>query len=328
MPEFTTLISGLSFTECPRWRNGRLYVSGFYTHRVLAVAMDGIAEILAHIPQQPSGLGFLPDGRMLIVSMRDRKILRREVDGSLFEHAGLSGLAPWHLNDMLVDHDGRAWVGNFGFDLMGGAAACTTVLICVEPDGKANVVADKLGFPNGMVLTPDGRTLIVAESTMKRLSAFSVALGVLGERREWAVFGDTSASTDCGKLGRVAVVPDAICLDAEGALWVADAAHGRLIRVAEGGGILEERKTNGTRVFACMLGGDDGCTLFASVAPSFHEAEASANHHASILMTKVEVPHAGLPSRGGKATISPQASAVGSMVGEWSATRKLGLSGA
>ena len=121
MPEFTTLISGLSFTECPRWRDGRLYVSDFYTQRVLAVALDGTAETVAHVPHQPSGLGFLPDGRMLIVSMRDRKVLRREADGSLVEHADLSALAPWHCNDMLVDHDGRAWVGNFGFDLEDGS---------------------------------------------------------------------------------------------------------------------------------------------------------------------------------------------------------------
>jgi sugar lactone lactonase YvrE len=296
MPGFTALISGLSFTECPRWRDGRLYVSDFYTHRVLAVALDGTAETLAHVPQQPSGLGFLPDGRMLIVSMRDRKILRREVDGFLAEHADLSGLAPWHLNDMLVNRDGRAWVGNFGFDLMGGAQTLTTVLICVEPDGTAKVVADQLGFPNGMVLTPDGHTLIVAESTMNRLSAFTVALGSLSQRRTWAAFGDLPASTDVGEMfGRVDVVPDGICLDAEGAVWVADAAHSRLIRVAEGGHILEERKTDGIGVFACMLGGDDGRTLFASVAPTFHEAEASANHCASILMTTVEVPHAGLP---------------------------------
>jgi sugar lactone lactonase YvrE len=296
VPEFTTLISGLSFTECPRWRDGRLYISDFYTHRVLAVAIDGTAETLAHVPQQPSGIGFLPDGRMLIVSMRDRKVLRREADGSLVTHADLYGLAPWHLNDMLVDHDGRAWVGNFGFDLMGGAPRCTTVLICVEPDGTAKVVATGLGFPNGMVLTPDGRTLIVAESFMNRLSAFDVAVGSLGERRTWAAFGDPPASTDAGAVsGQVAVVPDGICLDAEGAVWVADAARGRLIRVAEGGRILEERKTGGVGVFACMLGGDDGRTLFACVAPTFQEAEASANHRASILMTRVEVPHAGLP---------------------------------
>jgi sugar lactone lactonase YvrE len=296
MAEFTTLISGLSFTECPRWRNGRLYISDFYTRRVLAVAMDGSAKAVAHVPQQPSGLGFLPDGRMLIVSMRDRKVLRREADGLLVEHADLSALAPWHLNDMLVDHDGRAWVGNFGFDLNDGNPTRSTVLICVEPDGTAKVVADGLGFPNGMVLTPDGRTLIVAESMMNRLSAFSVTDGSLGERRTWAFFGDPPTSTNFTEaLGQLAVAPDGICLDAEGAVWVADAVHSRLIRVAEGGRILEERKTAGIGVFACMLGGDDGCTLFASVAPTFHEAEASAKHNASIWMTKVEVPHAGLP---------------------------------
>ena len=296
MSEFTTLISGLSFTECPRWYNGRLYVSDFYTHRVLAVAMDGTAETVAPVPQQPSGLGFLPDGRMLIVSMRDRKILRCEGNHSLVEHADLSGLAPWHLNDMLVDHGGRAWVGNFGFDLMGGAPACTTVLICVEPDGTAKVVADELGFPNGMVLTPDGSTLIVAESIMNRLTAFNVTSGSLGKRRTWAAFGNPPTSTDVAEaLAQVAVAPDGICLDADGAVWVADAAHSRLIRVVEGGRILEERETTGVGVFACMLGGDDGRTLFASVAPTFHEAEASANHRASILMTKVEAPHAGLP---------------------------------
>ncbi len=296
MPEFTTLISGLSFTECPRWRDGWLYVSDFYTQRVLAVAMDGTAETVAQVPHQPSGLGFLPDGRMLIVSMRDRKVLRREADGSLIEHADLSALAHWHCNDMLVDHDGRAWVGNFGFDLEDGSSTRTTVLICVDPDGTAKVVADELGFPNGMVLTPDGLTLIVAESMMNRLSAFNVTDGLLGDRRTWAAFGDLPTSTNLTEaLGQLAVAPDGICLDAEGAVWVADAVHSRLIRVAEGGRFLEERKTDGVGVFACMLGGDDGRTLFACVAPTFHQAQASANHQASILITTVEVPHAGLP---------------------------------
>jgi len=296
VPEFTTLISGLSFTECPRWRDERLYISDFYTHRVLAVAMDGTFEILAYVPQQPSGLGFLPDGRMLIVSMRDRKVLRREADGSLVVHADLSSLAPWHLNDMLVDRDGLAWVGNFGFDLMGGAPARTTVLICVRPDGTAKVAAEGLGFPNGMALTPDGRTLIVAESTRNQLTAFHVASGSLNERRTWAAMGNPPASTGASEMrGQVAVVPDGICLDAEGAVWVADAAHGRLVRVAEGGSILQELKIEGAGVFACMLGGDDGRTLFACAAPTFQAAEASANHRASILMTRVAVPHAGLP---------------------------------
>jgi sugar lactone lactonase YvrE len=296
MSEFKTLIDGLSFTECPRWRDDRLYFSDFYTHRVLAVGMGGSAETIAEVPNQPSGLGFLPDGRLLIVSMRDRKLLRREPDGSLVEHADLSALAPWHLNDMLVDGEGRAWVGNFGFDLMSGAPATTTVLIQVEPDGTASVAAEGVGFPNGMVLTPDGRTLIVAESLMNRLSAFDVNNGTLGERRTWASFGAVPSTTDVTEvLSQVAVAPDGICLDAEGAVWVADAAHARLIRVAEGGQILDERTNDGVGLFACMLGGDDGRTLFACAAPTFHEHEAAANHQAALVFTTVDVPHAGLP---------------------------------
>jgi sugar lactone lactonase YvrE len=296
MPKFRTLISGLSFTECPRWHDGRLYFSDFYTRRVLAAGLDGAMETIARVPNQPSGLGFLPDGRMLIVSMRDRKIMRRETDGSLEEHADLAQLAPWHLNDMLVDRSGRAWVGNFGFDLMGGAKVTTTNLVCVESDGCAKIAADGLGFPNGMVLTPDGSTLIVAETTMNRLSAFDVVSGGLSRQRSWAAFGDVPTSTKFAELyDQVNVAPDGICLDAEGAVWVADAKHGRCIRVAEGGKILQELETDGQGVFACMLGGDDGRVLFLSVAPTFHELEASAKHRASIWMTRVDVPGAGLP---------------------------------
>lgn len=293
--EFTTLVGGLSLTESPRWHDGRLYFSDYYTHRVLAVDTDGRLETIAHVPQQPAGLGFLPDGRLLIASMRDRKILRREPDGSLTVHADLWNMAPWHLNDMLVNARGQAWVGNFGFDLMGGAPACTTMLIQVEPDGRAKVVAEKLAFPNGMVLTPDRETLIVAESAANRLSAFSVHEDSLGERRTWAAFGDVPSTDDiAGVIAQADVVADGICLDAEGAVWVADVPHCRLIRVAEGGRILEQRDT-GIPPLACMLGGDDGRTLFACVATTFHEVEAAANHRAAVLMTRVEVPHAGLP---------------------------------
>jgi sugar lactone lactonase YvrE len=296
MPRFKTLISGMSFTECPRWHDGRLYFSDFYTRRVLAVTLDGTIETIAEVPGQPSGLGFLPDGRMLIVSMRDRNIMRREFDASLVEHADLSDLAPWHLNDMLVDYQGRAWVGNFGFDLMGGARVTTTNLICVDQDGHARVAADGLGFPNGIVLTPNGGTLIVAETTMNRLTAFELTSGVLGKQWTWAAFGDPPTSTEFAELfSQVDVAADGICLDAEGAIWVADAKNGRLLRVAEGGSILEELTTDGLGVFACMLGGAEGRTLFASVAPTFHEAEASANHRAAIWMTNVDVPRAGLP---------------------------------
>ena len=296
MSAFTTLLDGLSFTECPRWREGRLYFTDRYTRSVLAVSVDGAVETYARTPGFPAGLGFLPDGRLLITSMRDHKILRRENDGSIVEHADLTALAPGELNDMLVDHEGRAWVGNFGFDLFAGASACPTVLISVAPDGASTIAADGLVFPNGTVLTPDGRTLIVAETFANRLSAFTVSDGLLTDHRIWAAFGDPPASADVGRIIKEAdVVPDGICLDAEGAVWVADVVKQRLIRVAEGGRILDELKTNGLCAFACMLGGDDGRTLFACAAPTFDETEAAAHHRSSILMTRVAVPHAGLP---------------------------------
>lgn len=287
---FQTLIGGLSFTECPRWHEGRLYFSDFYTHRVLAVRPGREAETVAVVEQQPAGLGFLPDGRMLIASMKDRRVLRREEDGTLAVHADLSALAPWHVNDMLVDPNGRAWVGNFGFDLHGGAPACPTVLICVEPDGTAHIGAEGLGFPNGMAWTPDGCTLIVAESTMNRLSAFPVRGGRLGARRTWAAFGAEPTTSEVGAmLATVEVVPDGICLDSEGAVWVTDPIHSRLLRVAEGGEILEDVKLDGASPFACALGGEDGRTLFVCTARTFNEAECSVTRDAGVLMTRVEV---------------------------------------
>jgi len=296
MSDFATLVDGLSFTECPRWRDGRLYLSDRYTRRILAISTDGSVETYARTPGLPAGLGFLPDGRLLITSMHDRKVLRREHDGSVVEHADLSALARGELNDMLVDGEGRAWVGNFGFDLFRGAPSSSTVLICVEPDGRAAAAASGLFFPNGAVLTPDGRTLIIAETFANRLSAFTVSNGSLTARRTWAAFGDFPATTDVARIVNEAeVVPDGICFDAEGAVWVADVAKRRLIRVAEGGAILAELKTNGLCAFACMLGGDDGRTLFACAAPTFDETEAAANHRSAILMTRVGVPHAGLP---------------------------------
>ncbi|MFP5276130.1 MAG: SMP-30/gluconolactonase/LRE family protein [Acidobacteriota bacterium] len=296
MSTWITLRDGLSFTECPRWRDGRLYVSDRYTCRVLAVTLDGAVKTYARTSGLPAGLGFLPDGRLLIASMRDRKILRREHNGTIVEHADLSALAPGELNDMLVDGEGRAWVGNFGFDLFAGAPASSTILISVEHDGKTAIAAHDLAFPNGTALTPDGRTLIIAETMANRLSAFTVRGSKLTNRRTWAAFGDAPATTDVGRiLERAEVAPDGICLDAEGAVWIADVLHRRLIRVAEGGRIIEEIPTNGLCAFSCMLGGDDGRTLFACAAPTFDNKEAAAHHRSVILATRVAVPHAGLP---------------------------------
>jgi sugar lactone lactonase YvrE len=296
MSTFTTLLDGLSFTECPRWRDGRLYFSDRYTRRILALSTDGSVETYARTEGLPAGIGFLPDGRLLITSMRDRKVLRRERNGEIVEHADLSTLAPGYLNDMLVDHQGYAWVGNFGFDLFGGEPACSTVLIRVSPDGTSAIAARDLAFPNGTVLTSDGGTLIIAETLANRLTAFTVSKGALSERRTWAAFGDPPTTTDVGKILELAdVAPDGICLDAEGAIWVADVLNRRVIRVKEGGTIIQELKTREMCAFACMLGGDDGRTLFACAAPTFDETEAAAHHRSAILATRVEVPHAGLP---------------------------------
>ncbi|WP_214404343.1 SMP-30/gluconolactonase/LRE family protein [Pseudonocardia lacus] len=293
--DVSVVLDGLSYTECPRWHEGRLWFSDFYTESVLVTDGKGGREVVARVPQQPSGLGFLPDGRMLIVSMRDRRLLRREPDGELVEHADLSGLVPSMLNDMTVTADGGAYVGNFGFDLMAGESPRSTTLVHVTPDGTPRVVADDLMFPNGMVVS-DG-VLVVAESFGGRLTAFDIADdGALTNRRVWAGFGTAPAGGGVEEvLGAFDVVPDGICLDAEGAIWVADASHSRVVRVREGGEILAEVCTAPQGVFACMLGGDDGRTLFMCAAPSFAEHERRPVREAQLLATRVDVPKAGLP---------------------------------
>ncbi|MFL6124529.1 SMP-30/gluconolactonase/LRE family protein [Actinophytocola sp.] len=293
--DITVVLDGLSYLECPRWHDGRLWVSDFYTEQVLATDGRGGTEVMAEVPGQPSGLGFLPDGRALIVSMRDKRILVRDDAGELTEHADLSGAVPAVLNDMVVDERGRAWVGNFGFDLMGGAPLRHTTLTRVDPDGRVTTVADELGFPNGMVVLPGG-VLVVAETFAARLTAFDIQDdGSLANRREWARLGEPPTTDDVeAAVGQLAVAPDGICADAEGAIWVADALHPRLLRVREGGEVVEEIPT-GTGVFACMLGGEDGRTLFACAAPSFAEHERRAAREAQLLAIEVDVPHAGLP---------------------------------
>lgn len=297
--EITTVLSDLSFSECPRWHDDRIWAVDFYTHRVLSAAFDGTTgadvRVEAEVPGQPSGLGWLPDGRLLVVSMRDARLLRREPDGSLVTHAELGGHVGGHPNDMVVDAQGRAYVGNFGFDLMAGAPVETTGLLRVDPDGTVTPVADDLWFPNGSVLTDDG-VLLVDETFGNRVTAFDVQPdGSLAGRRVWAQFGELPTTRDVGEcIGQLVVAPDGCGLDAEGALWVADATHGRVIRVREGGEVVDE-VSPGTGVFACMLGGADGRTLFVCAAPDFHEDARSAARDAQLLAVRVDVPHAGRP---------------------------------
>ncbi|GAB3676463.1 SMP-30/gluconolactonase/LRE family protein [Salinisphaera aquimarina] len=294
-----TLVDGLSFTEVPRWHNGRLWFVDFYTYRVLAVDPDNPEQVetVADIPEQPSGIGFLPDGDALLVSMRDRRLIRRTADGALSEYADLSALAPWHLNDMVVDSQGRAWVGNFGFDLMAGKPMTATNLIRVDPNGQATEVANGLRFPNGMVVAPDGNQLIVAETFGQQITAYDIgAHGNLSGKRAWAKLGPDPETSDVMEfVGGAAFLPDGICLDAEGAVWAADAGHNRVLRLAEGGEILDEISTGDMGVFACMLGGDDGRTLFMCTAPSFNEEERKSTREAAVKMVRVDVPSDGLP---------------------------------
>lgn len=291
-----TIIDGMAYLECPRWHEGRIWFVDFYTYAVYSARADGSdLRQEADVPQQPSGLGWLPDGRLLVVSMRDQRILRREPDGSLSVHADLSGLAGGHLNDMVVDASGRAFVGEFGFDLMGGAPFETGNLIRVEPDGSATVAAGDLRFPNGSVITHDG-ILLVCETFGNRIAAFDIAAdGALENRRAWAEFGAEPTEREIEPLiGQVVVAPDGCGLDAEGALWVADATGGRAVRVLPDGTI-DEEVAAGSGVFACMLGGDDGKTLFLCSAPDFHEEARKNAREGSLLAVEVDVPHAGRP---------------------------------
>jgi sugar lactone lactonase YvrE len=293
-----TVLDGMSYLECPRWHDGRLYLSDFYTRRVLAVDLEegGEPATVVSVPEQPSGIGWMPDGSMLVVSMRDRRVLRVRDGGEPEVHADLSALAPWHLNDMVVDAAGGAYVGNFGFDIMSGAPIRATGLIRIDPDGTASVVAEDLSFPNGSAILPGGRTLVVAETLAGRLSAFDVGDdGALSNRRVWAKLSDPVDTEDMGELlAAGGVAPDGIALDAEGAIWVADALGGRVLRVREGGEVVEEIAP-GTGVFACGLGGAEGRTLVMCAAPSFAEHERRDTREAQLLACEVDVPRAGLP---------------------------------
>ncbi|MBO0728439.1 MAG: SMP-30/gluconolactonase/LRE family protein [Acidimicrobiaceae bacterium] len=279
------LVGTGTFYEGPRWHEDRWWVSDFYRQTVFAITPDGAQEAVMKVDQQPSGLGWLPDGTMLVVSMKDRRLLRRTTGGQVDEVADLSRMAPWHLNDMVVDQQGRAWIGNFGFDLMAGASPVATNLIRVDPDGTAAVVAEDLNFPNGSVVTPDGRTLIVGESGAQRYTAFTIAGdGHLDDRRVWAQMSDP------------AVTPDGCALDAENHIWAADAYGQRCVRVAEGGAVVDEvRAPDGLGVYACMLGGQDGRTLLMCCAPSHLEHERVSATDAMLFTVEVEVPHAGCP---------------------------------
>jgi sugar lactone lactonase YvrE len=275
------VLGGLAFPEGPRWRGGELYFSDMHADEVVAMKPDGSQRTVFKHDQPVSGLGWLPDGRMLVVSMNDRKLMRVELDGRAAVHADLRGIATGNCNDMVVDAAGRAYVGNFGVGYPPGPPQ-PAKMARVDPDGTTSVAAENLSFPNGTIITPDGKTLVVGETFGARLTAFDIAPdGTLSNRRLWAQLPQGA-------------VPDGICLDAEGAIWVASPTSNEALRVREGGEVTD-RIATGRGCYACMLGGADRKTLYLLVADNSDPAQCRANKTASIDAVEVPVAGAGLP---------------------------------
>lgn len=276
------LAEGFVFLEGPRWRDDRLWLSDMWGHTVYTLTESGERAEIATLPNRPSGLAFLPDGTLLIVSMADRKLMKLESGGQLSEFADLSAHAAADINDCVVDADGNVYVGNFGYDLFSGEDAALANLVRVAPDGTMSVVANDMNFPNGAVISPDGRTFICAETFGHVLTAFDRAPdGGLSNRRTWADLGERT--------------PDGICLDQDGAIWVASFMTGEFVRVTEGGGIADCIEVPGKRAVACNLGGADGRTLFALTYEGEMEDIASGKQAARVEVCQVDVAGAGSP---------------------------------
>jgi sugar lactone lactonase YvrE len=281
LSEAQVLLTGLAIGESPRWHEDRLWFCNWGTQEVVAVDLEGNSEVMARVPTTiPFCIDWLPDGRMLVVSGPEGLLLWQEPDGAFATYADLSGL-PGFLNEIVVDARGNAYVNGGSFDFETGAGAESGIVTLVRPDGSARPVANDIAFGNGMAITPDGSTLIVAESWAGRLSAFDIATdGELSNRRVWA---DVDGP------------PDGICLDAEGAVWYADVPNGRCVRVSEGGEVLQTVDLD-RGAFACMLGGPDGRTLFVLAADwrGIENMDATART-GRVLVARAPAPPAGRP---------------------------------
>ncbi|MFM8303732.1 MAG: SMP-30/gluconolactonase/LRE family protein [Actinomycetota bacterium] len=280
MAAVTPLVTGRSFLEGPRWRGDTLFVSDMHGDAVLAVTEDGAVSTVVEV-EQPSGLGWLPDGSLLVSSMATRRIIRWDGHAQ-HVHADLSAIAPHEINDMVVDRRGHAFVGQFGYDLRGGGAPVAAALLRVDPDGSVHEAAAGLRMANGMAVANDDRTLVVAESSGRCLTAFALAEdGALTGRRVWAALPDH---------------PDGMCLDAEDGVWIAAPVTDRFVRVVAGGTVTDVVETPGRHGIACALGGTDGRTLFMLTATT-HGArdESRTTMGAAIETTTVTVRGAERP---------------------------------
>ena len=271
--ELQVLIDGGYFYEGPRWRDGKWWVSDFYAHRVYSITPDAAATVELEVPAQPSGLGWLPDGSLLVVSMLDHKVLRRTPDGAVSEYADITEFCGGHANDMIVTPDGNAYVGNFGFDLMALHDPQNSDLVRIAPDRTVSVAAADINFPNGSVLLSDGVTLVVGETLGARYTAWTIQPdGSLGDRRTWAELGTPIQADEDGNVVEFpSVAPDGCAVDNDDRIWMADAVGGRVALVEEGGNIVDEiRAPDGLGFFACAYGGPSGNSLLLCAAPDFY----------------------------------------------------------
>lgn len=278
MAEFTTLLKDLALVESPRWHDDRLVFSDWAAGEVLSVDLNGARDLVTRIDAMPFCLDRLPDGRLLIVA--GQQLLARESDGTLATYAELGAVStkPW--NDIVTDGRGNTYVNNIGFDFPAGEFAPGLIAL-ITPGGRVRQVADGLAFPNGMAVTADNSTLIIAESYGGVLTAYDIAPdGDLTNHRVWA---DLQGAA-----------PDGICIDAEGAVWFAEVPGRRCVRVREGGEVLRTISSE-LGCFACMLGGPQGTTLFVTAA-AWPEAMTPGSRTGQILSAEVSVPHAGWPA--------------------------------
>lgn len=280
-----TVLDGLAFPECPRWRDGVLYFSDMHAGVVWKLAPGSTATKILELASQPAGLGWSPDGTLHVVSMHERK-LYKFVDGALVLHGDLSTFTTSQTNDMVMDREGRAYIGNFGFDLHNGATACSTMLLCVEPDGRAHAVATEMWFPNGAVIAPDGRKLIIAETFGGKLTEFQIEPnGALTHRRVFAKLGSDDAK----------IYPDGICLDAEGGVWVTCPTSNKILRVDAAGAVTHDIPLPDRDSYACMLGGADRRDLYICTSVHGLPSETVARRSGRIEVLRVDIPGAGLP---------------------------------
>ena len=283
MKQYTSekYLDGFVFLEGPRWHDGALWVSDMMAHKIYRIPENSEREVVVEVPKRPSGLGFMPDGTLIVVSMLDRLVYKL-VDGELVLHADASGTVNGDLNDMVVDSKGRAYIGNFGYDIFGGGDPATAEIILVDPDGSHRVVADNLECPNGTVISTDGRTLIVAESFAGRLTAFDRAdNGDLSNRRIYAEFPG--------------LVPDGMCLDVDGNVWVALFADKKFVQVNQNGEVIATVDVGPDSAIACQLGGDDGRTLFCLIYSGEIDDIAQGKPNARIETARVNAAAAGSP---------------------------------